>query len=218
LERIRLLQKELNKKSIQSVLITSKPNLRYFANFEGSKGYLLVTKKRAIFLTDFRYTEAARKCVPKGVEVIDIGRKMANWEKVLNKYKIQEIGIEDDAMTLLGYKSLRKVSKGVKFKKTYPLLLKIREEKSQQEIKMLAKSQALNEKVLDTVIKKFVRAGVTEKDTAWEIEKTARDLGAEKLAFPPIVAFGKNSSMRHGRGRLRQTPRATRAAARHARA
>jgi Xaa-Pro aminopeptidase len=197
LERVKSLQKELNKKSIQSILITSKPNLRYFSNFEGSKGYLLVTKKRAIFLTDFRYTEAASKCVPKGMEVVDIGRKMVNWEKVLSKYKIKEIGIEDDVTTLLQYKSLRKVSKGVKFKKTYPLLLKIREKKSQEEIKILTKSQALNEKVLDTVIKKFVRPGVTEKDTAWEIEKTARELGAEKLAFPPIIAFGKNSSMPH---------------------
>lgn len=189
----------MNKKNVQSLLITSEPNLRYFANFEGTKGYLLVTWKRAVFLTDFRYTEAARKCVPKDVLVFDVGKKMENWKKVIGKYKIKTLGVEDDSMTLLQHKSLKKVSKGVKFKKIYPLLQEIREKKQENEIQNIIKSQRINEKVLDTMIKKFIRAGVMEKKIAWEIEKMAYELGAEKLAFSPVVAFGKASSMPHAK-------------------
>lgn len=197
MDRIKTLQYALNKKNVQSLLITSAPNLRYFANFEDTKGYLLVTRKKAVFMTDFRYTEAAKKCVPKNVSVFDVGRKMENFKKLIEKYKIKTVGIEDDHMTLLQYKSLKKLSKGVKFKKIYPLLQEIREKKQEYEIKNIVKSQRINEQVLDTVIKKFIRAGVTEKKVAWEIEKEAHELGAENLAFSPIVAFGKNSSMPH---------------------
>lgn len=201
MDRIKALQRELNKKNVQSILVTSKPNLRYFANFEGTKGYLLVMQKKAVFLTDPRYLEEAKKCVPKGTAVLDTGKKLENWGKLLKKYRIKTLGIEDDAMTLLQYRSFRKISKGVKFKRIYPLLQKIREKKQKEEIADIVKSQRLNEKVLNAVIKKIVRpkvkAGVSEKDIAWEIKKLAHELGAEDLAFSPIVAFGKNTSVPH---------------------
>lgn len=199
MDRIKTLQSELNKKNIQAILITSKPNLRYFAGFEGSKGYLLVTQKKVLFLTDFRYMETAKKCLPKNVSVFDIGKKLENWKRLINRYKIRILGIEDNDMAILQYKSLRKASKKVKFKKTYPLLQEIREKKQEAEIRDIIKSQRINEKILFRVIKKIVRVGVKEREIAWEIEKLAHNLGTEGVAFSPIVAFSKNSSMPHAK-------------------
>ncbi|MBU1992537.1 Xaa-Pro peptidase family protein, partial [Patescibacteria group bacterium] len=206
-ERIKRLQQELNKKNVQSLLVSSKENLRYFAGFVGSKGYLLITKKKAVFLTDFRYIESAKKLAPKDIQVVEVEKKLSNFKTILNKYKIKEMGFEDNELSVLQFKSLKKLAKGVKFRPTYPLLQQIREGKNKAEFKTLAESQKLNEKILQTVIKKFVRVGVAEEAVAWELEKTARELGAEKMAFPSIVAFGKNSSMPHhdpGRTKLKK--------------
>jgi len=39
--------------------------------------------------------------------------------------------------------------------------------------------------------------GRTERELAWWVERTMRDLGAEGVAFPPIVASGPNGALPH---------------------
>jgi Xaa-Pro aminopeptidase len=44
-----------------------------------------------------------------------------------------------------------------------------------------------------------LRAGVTEREVAWELEICMRRLGADGLAFDPIVAFGEHTAEPHHR-------------------
>ena len=54
-----------------AVLVTSPENRFYLTGFPSSAGAVLVTPKKAYFLTDFRYAEAARRVV-SGSEVVCI--------------------------------------------------------------------------------------------------------------------------------------------------
>ena len=54
-----------NSENIDSALIVSPENRRYFTEFPSSDGFLLVTRDDAVFITDSRYIEAAEN---KGTE------------------------------------------------------------------------------------------------------------------------------------------------------
>ena len=47
-------------KTVDMLLIVSQKNRRYFTKFDSTFGYLILTKDRKIFLTDFRYFEIGR--------------------------------------------------------------------------------------------------------------------------------------------------------------
>ena len=75
---------------------------------------------------------------------------------------------------------------------------------SSEAIKLLIKSQRINEKVF-LEIKKIVQKHVEQKkrtpiheiDLAWRIKELGNKYGAEDVSFDPIVAFGKNSAIPH---------------------
>ncbi len=46
-------------RGLDSLMVTHLPNVRYLSGFTGSSGCCLLTRKEAVFLTDFRYAEQA---------------------------------------------------------------------------------------------------------------------------------------------------------------
>ncbi|MCF7833880.1 MAG: M24 family metallopeptidase [Candidatus Pacebacteria bacterium] len=76
------------------------------------------------------------------------------------------------------------------------LIHEVRAVKTQKELKNIIKAQRISEKVLKDVLK-YLKTGVTEISTAQFIENSFIKYGAPVLAFPPIVAFGKNTANIH---------------------
>jgi Xaa-Pro aminopeptidase len=76
------------------------------------------------------------------------------------------------------------------------LVEEMREVKDALEVKALEASAELISTILDEVIA-GLEPGLTEKEVAWQIECMAHEAGAERLAFPPIVASGPNSALPH---------------------
>ena len=72
----------------------------------------------------------------------------------------------------------------------------LRAVKTSEEIKLIAKSQQINEKTLKAALK-LLKPGIKEKNLAWKIIDIGHQLGAEDISFEPIVAFGKNSASPH---------------------
>ena len=68
--------------------------------------------------------------------------------------------------------------------------------KSPEEVKKIEASQEITDAAF-THILPFIKEGVTERELALEIEFFMRKQGAEGIAFPPIVAAGKNGSQCH---------------------
>ncbi len=69
LEKLRNLFGQLD---IDGMLVTSSANLQYMTGFTGSSGLAVISKERAAFITDFRYTEQAKTQV-KGFDIIEHG-------------------------------------------------------------------------------------------------------------------------------------------------
>lgn len=175
-------------------LITNPSNIRYLTSFRGSNGAIFLTKNKSFFLTDFRYAETAKKTVPKNFKIV-IAKTISEFIKE-NLPKIKTIKFEEEHLTYNKYRALKKELPKIKIIPQTGLIENLRVTKTPEEIKLITKSQRINEKTLYSVIKK-IKPGVTETDLAWEIIKTAKEFGAEDVSFPPIVAFGTKSSRPH---------------------
>ena len=55
--RLKRLEKLLDEKFCDAMLVTKIPNVRYFSNFRGDDSILIVTPNRKILVTDFRYLD-----------------------------------------------------------------------------------------------------------------------------------------------------------------
>lgn len=69
--------------------------------------------------------------------------------------------------------------------------------KSPDEILKILKAEAMGDKCFEHILG-YIRAGMTEKQVAEEIERTLYSLGAEGLAFETICVSGVNTNQPHG--------------------
>ena len=88
--RLKRLQSLLDSTSVDALLITHLPNIRYLCGFTGTSGILAIAERSALFFTDGRYSQQARAEV-HGARVV-IARKpslaaAAEW-LIENKNKI----------------------------------------------------------------------------------------------------------------------------------
>ncbi len=190
-------------KKPQAKLITDKSNIRYLTNFTGSSGFVIITKTQTYLFTDSRYTESAKSIVKKGIKIVELKK---DWQEVLKKHKITTLGIEEDHTTITQLKRYKKIFKKTTFVNISGKLEEIREVKTKSEIKLIKKSQEINEKVFK-LIKKIVqeyqksrnpfKKSPTEAELAWKIKQLGHKFGAEDVSFDPIIAFGKHSALPH---------------------
>ncbi len=205
----------MKKQNVQAKLITNKSNIKYVSDFDGSSGFVLLTKKITYLFTDSRYIERAKNSVKKNIKIVDVTRVWRNmkelqkqWGRILRKHRIKTIGIEENDLTLAKFKKFKKMSKGhigkIKFVDISEEIALLREVKTDKEIKLITKSQRINEKVFSDILqiiqnhqKSGHRKKLFEIDLVWKIKELAHLYGAEEVSFEPIVAFGKNSSIPH---------------------
>jgi len=129
-----------------------------------------------------------------GLEVKEISNKKELVKFLKAMFSEDTLGVNYNE---LGYHTVNKLKRelGVKLVNIAKHLEKIREVKSKEELKLIAKSAELAESILQSV-PEFFQKGMTEKQLALALEIVAKLLGAE-LAFEPIVAFGKNTAIPH---------------------
>lgn len=76
------------------------------------------------------------------------------------------------------------------------LIHEVRAIKNKKELANIVRAQRITEEVLRYIVVKL-KTGITEIEVANLIKKRFIKLGAPILAFPPIVAFGKNTANIH---------------------
>lgn len=195
--RIKFIQRELKNLRIDAYFVYYLPNVSYLTGFRGSSGYVLITKKNAFFITDFRYKESSQKEIDKNFEII-IHSGLTRTLKGLRFIRyIKKIGFEKTWMPYGVYRSLQK-ELGKKFVPCPDLVRKIRIYKNEAEVRKIIKAQRLNERIFEEIIN-FIKPGKTkELDLAAEIEYRMKKIGGES-AFSPIVATGANSALPHAK-------------------
>ncbi|MDA8088249.1 MAG: Xaa-Pro peptidase family protein [Nitrospiraceae bacterium] len=186
-------------KGAGALLVSNLVNVRYLTGFTGSAGYVIVTGKEALFITDSRYGggalgEAGRlyeTIVIKGTlerTLARLSRRLAAENKKLAFEKTVSYGF---------YEKLRRIfGSGV-----VPLggvVEGLRTIKDDYEMECIRKAVKRAEDAFND-IKGHIRPGVTEKALALRLEEAILKKGSQKPAFPAIVASGENSAIPHAR-------------------
>lgn len=196
MEKIQKLRATFEKLGIDGFLVTSSYNRRYLSNFTGSAGVVLISNDKALFITDFRYTEqAGKQC--QGYEVVQhtgsIPEKLASLVQQLG---IKKLGFEQDHVTYSSYQTFDKAIDA----ELVPIsgeIEKLRLIKDESEIKILKGAANIADAAF-THILNFIQPGKTEIEVANELEFFMRKEGATSSSFDMIVASGHRGALPHG--------------------
>jgi Xaa-Pro aminopeptidase len=211
--RLKKLQTVFELNSLDALLVTHPPNIRYLCGFTGTSGVLVVSEGKSVFFTDGRYTEQARAEV-QGARVV-IARKppiaaAAGWllenAARLTCKKPRRLGIESEHLTVGGRTQLANLLRSeFRLRDTRGLVEQSRMIKDADEIALLRTAAALGASLFERALE-VIRPGVKENEVAAEMEYFARRAGAAEMSFSTIIAAGKRSALPHGRASTAAIP------------
>lgn len=190
---------ELLPDNVESVLITSDINRRYFTGMKSSAGTVLAFRNKAYLLIDFRYIEKARETV-KTAEVIETKELYKEISALLRQEGVKNLAIEAMDVTVSRLNVMKKHLKCVDIIDTDVLsnsINKLRMIKDEEEMEYIRKAQEIAESAFDDILG-FIKEGVTEREIALELDRLMLEKGAEGISFDTIALAGENTSMPHG--------------------
>ena len=197
--RIETLLKELKDFKLDAFLLSKSVNINYLTHFDKeTEGYLLVTPSKLIYFTFFVFWEEAKANSLWQVKLVENKNIFEEVAEEARKLKIKKIGFEAKSFSFAEYEKLNEelIKKDIKLIETFDLVEEIRMIKEEQEINFIKKATSITLEAFE-FLQEIIQEGVSEKSLAWEVEKFLKIKGDIKVAFPPIIAFGKNSSFPH---------------------
>jgi Xaa-Pro aminopeptidase len=199
--RLRKLRRQFAGKEIDAVFISQTENRRYLSGFDGTAGYLVITNKKAVLATDFRYTEQAVAEAPD-FEILRIASNLDWFPDLLIQLGIKNIGFEACHVSFDFHRQLKAFLKkkklAVKMVAVNGLVESVRTVKEPGEVEFIKKSAAITDAAYESVAED-IRPGMTEQQVAWELEKALRENGSQALPFEIIVASGPRAALPHAK-------------------
>ena len=192
-DRIIRLRAEMERAELDAVLLKTVTAIRYFSGFTSEDASVLITKNRAVLLTDFRYTIQAKAQAGDCCEIIEVSG-LAHREKLKETENVKRIGFEEDYVSYEGYQAYAQFgAELVPFAKQLSLLRIV---KTEDEIACLQKAQSMADEAFMELLK-VVKPGMTERRVAAELEYICAKLGSEGPSFDTIIGSGPNGAMCH---------------------
>ncbi len=196
-QRNHLIWDILTDEMLDAVLIFGLPNIRYLCGFTGTDGVLLIKPNEAVFLTDSRYFDQAKNQV-KADRVICYNNKLKAIADELTVCCGRQIGFDAAVVSVALFEELSEaLGDSFHLCGLSRKLLPLRGVKSLDELAALKAAAKLNCQAFERVVP-LIRAGVTEREIALELEYTLKRLGGEANAFDFIVASGVRGALPHG--------------------
>lgn len=196
MNNIQKLQNTLNEG--ECALLFDGVSRRYFTKMKSSAGTVVVFPDAAYLIIDFRYFEKAKKTV-FDCEVIEQNRLYHQINGLIKKHGAKKVLLNNDKVTLAEYFSFKENLKAAVLQTSdlYKTVIGLRSTKADEEKEKIIKAQRIAEKAYSELLN-FVKAGVSEREVALELNRLMFYYGAEDLSFETIALGGANTSVPHG--------------------
>ena len=172
----------------EPLLVTKPANVRYLTGLDSSNAALLVEQDATRLFTDFRYVEKARGL---GLEVVELPR---NLFAELSTHLRQRVGFEAEHLPYAAWEALQ--PGGAELVPRREVVEDLRAVKEDEELDAIRRAARITTETFERLAEQpFV--GRPERELAWWIESTMRELGADGAAFPVIVAAGAGGAEPH---------------------
>ena len=204
MKNIEKYQRLIAKGEVDALLLTSKHNRQYAAEYCIAEGVAVICKTQSYYFTDFRYIESAQKNLPGfAVKMVDTEHpytKLIN--EAISDNTVKTIGFEDDTLTVEEYTLYNTKLNAV----LHPYAAEInapRASKEPWEIEYMKKAQEITDRTFDDLLN-VIHPGMTEKELCAELIYRLYKYGSEGPSFDPITVSGPNTSLPHGVPRVLQ--------------
>lgn len=201
-----------------AVLVTSAVNIRWLTGFTGSAGMVLVSAHPELpsyLVTDGRYIAQAELQLHAGNSPVEIIEKRSLKEQlqfVVSKLVESTeslgdvcLGIEshDVSVEMLQQLHGEMASHSAMHEKftwnaIQEVFIDLRRKKSFAELERITLAASIADQALHSVLH-LLSPGISEEQFCLHLDYSMREMGAQDVSFPSIVAFGENSALPHHR-------------------
>ena len=199
--RLEPLRGRLAQAELDAILISAPANIRYLSGFTGSLAYLLIAQDAAEILGDSRYWIQMEQEAP-GFTLVRSGFSADLFGLVPDRLRAigaRRVGFEAHHLTVSAFDTLRgRIGDAATLHPTTGVVEELRMRKTADEIARLRAAASISSRAFDRV-RRTVLPGLRERDLAFLLEQTFRELGADAPAFETIVGSGLNGALPHAR-------------------
>ena len=185
---------------VDALLVTNFTNVTYLSGFTGDDSALLVMPRRAILISDGRYTTQLQEECPTIEHLIrPVGQPlMVGAGRAASKLGIRRLGFESGSLTVSEKEKLDDEAKSVELVGLLNKVEELRMIKDKNELAAIAAAVDSAQRAF-AMLRASLRTGQSEKDISDRLETYIRDCGATAASFPPIIAVGKRAALPHAR-------------------
>ncbi len=205
--RVERVRDAMRERDLDGLLVTNPENRRYLTGFTGhdsgadSAGLLVVTSGDVALITDGRYIEQAAEECP-GLRVVHRQAELAPLVgRTLAEMAAKRVGVEAEHLTVALWEDFasalgQQAGEDAQLASTRQLVEPLRAIKDADELAAIERAVAITDDTFSYLCG-YLRPGLTERQVAREIERYMLELGAEAMAFEPIIASGPNAARPH---------------------
>ncbi len=199
-QRLETLRATLQGLGVEAFLVSQEANVRYLTGFTGDSSALIVSKERALVVSDGRYEAQLNEECP-GLEIQIRPMRQTLPEAIgetLGKLGVTRVGFESAGVSVAEYETLCSRMGTVELVGLAGRVEQQRAIKDEQEIEAIRQAISIAERAF-SMLRAGLRPKDSEKDTADALEAYLRRCGAVSASFPPIVAAGPRAALPHAR-------------------
>lgn len=194
--RVHKLRQEMAERDLDGYLVWNRMDQYWLTGFTGEDGGVLLSPNQIVLLTDGRFDEAADIEAPYARKVLRKRRTPDATAKEVKRCRVKRLGYDPDILSVSEFAALRKLCRPTQLVAAGGIFGPLRAIKDAGEVRRIRAAIKVAEKAFNNM-RRWLKPGVTERQTAARLVYEMQTLGAQGETFPSIVAFGAGSSLPH---------------------
>jgi Xaa-Pro aminopeptidase len=197
-ERRQRLARQLASEGIDLLLVSNPVNVSYLTNFGGDSSYLLVGGKRAVLISDGRFTEQiAEECPGLEALIRPASKPLQDTAaETITRLDANAVGFESGHLTVSDFESLKAATPTADWIAARDRVERLRAIKDASEIEQIREAIRFAELAFEQ-FRSGLQPADTEKKLSDEMEALVRESGGRSTSFPTIVAVGARAALPH---------------------
>lgn len=181
---------------VDACLELNPANIRYLTGHPARDSWLLVTRTKAFYITDFRYIGELARHLKNILIKAHHGQPFKLALELAERHGARTVGFDTRQVSVEEHRIMkRSCPKKVKLKPCNGLVEELRIIKRPAELRAIRRALEYHQDALK-YIKRVIRPGVTEREILVKLERYVKERGLA-FSFDPIIASGPNSSYPH---------------------
>jgi len=188
----------LPEEDLELLLVSNPINVSYLTGFSGESSYLLLSRERAVLVSDGRFTEQlAEECPGLEVFIRPPSQSLAEaTAAVITRLGSRRIGLESGHLTVAEFEQLHDLLRSCAWKGGRDRVERLRMVKDAGEVEEIRAAIHIAERAF-AMFRAMLEPESTEKALSDALESYVRRSGGRSTSFPSIVAVGARAALPH---------------------